>query len=153
MSAPKGVKLHKQLSTSAKVALWAARIALLGVCIINVRCALQFVFFPEDFIAYYELSGVSGAVALQGLGVAFLMWNVTYPFAIANPLRFRLVYLIVLLQQLVGLVGELIIYSGIEQSHTVLLAGIERFIIFDAAGLVVMFAAFVWLWVASSRRP
>lgn len=47
-----------------------------------------------------------GAAAVQGLGIAFLMWNATYPAVIASPLRFRAVAVIVLVQQAIGLAGE-----------------------------------------------
>ena len=45
---------------------------VLTVFIFNVQCALQFIFLLYDFIGCYELVGVGGRVALQGIGVAFL---------------------------------------------------------------------------------
>lgn len=123
----------------------AARIAVALVFALNVQCALQFVLWPEAFAGAYELSGVAGEAAVRGLGVAFLMWNATYPAVIASPRRFRALYVVVLVQQAIGLVGETAILLGLPGGHEVLAASILRFIAFDAVGLVLMTAAFAWL--------
>lgn len=55
---------------------------------------------------------------------------------------------IVLVQQAIGLAGESWLRFGLPAGHAALSASIERFILFDAAGLVLMAAAFGWLlWV------
>lgn len=72
-------------TAASKTALWAARVALTVVFAVNVQCAAQFIIWPDAFAPAYELAGVAGSVAVQGLGVAFLMWNVTYPPAIIDP--------------------------------------------------------------------
>ena len=54
-------------------------------------------------------------------------------------------YVVVLVQQAIGLVGETAILLGLPGGHEVLAASILRFIAFDAAGLVLMAAAFAWL--------
>lgn len=129
----------------------AARIVVAAVFLINVQCALSFVLQPASFAGAYELSGVSGNVAVQGIGVAFLMWNATYPAVIANPRRYRAVFLIVLAQQAIGLVGETAILLGLPAGHEVLAASILRFIAFDAAGLIAMLAAFAALQLRLPR--
>lgn len=129
----------------------AARIVVAAVFLINVQCALSFVLQPASFAGAYELSGVSGNVAVQGIGVAFLMWNATYPAVIANPRRYRAVFLIVLAQQAIGLVGETAILLGLPAGHEVLAASILRFIAFDAAGLIAMLAAFAALQLRPPR--
>lgn len=129
----------------------AARIAVAIVFLLNVQCALQFALWPAAFAGAYELSGVAGEAAVRGLGVAFLMWNVTYPAVIASPRRFRALYVVVLAQQAIGLAGESAILLSLPAGHDVLAASILRFIAFDAAGLALMAAAFVWL-TASARR-
>ena len=114
------------LPVRVRRAAWLARAAFLLVFAINVP----------------------GAAAVQGLGIAFLMWNATYPAVIASPLRFRAVAVIVLVQQAIGLAGESWLRFGLPAGHAALSASIERFILFDAAGLVLMAAAFGWLlWV------
>ena len=119
-----------------------------SVFAINVQCAASFVLWPDAYAPSFEVAGVPGAAAVQGLGIAFLMWNATYPAVIASPLRFRAVAVIVLVQQAIGLAGESWLRFGLPAGHAALSASIERFILFDAAGLVLMAAAFGWLlWV------
>lgn len=130
----------------------AARLAVAIVFALNVQCALQFVLAPGSFAAAYELSGVAGEAAVRGLGVAFLMWNVTYPAVIANPRRFRSLYIVVLVQQVIGLLGETSILLSLPTGHDVLAASILRFIAFDATGLALMAAAFAWLAATRRRR-
>jgi len=126
------------LPVRVRRAAWLARAAFLLVFAINVQCAASFVLWPDAYAPSFEVAGVPGAAAVQGLGIAFLMWNATYPAVIASPLRFRAVAVIVLVQQAIGL----------PAGHAALSASIERFILFDAAGLVLMAAAFGWLlWV------
>lgn len=132
-------------------AVWLARLAFLAVFVVNVQCAVQFALWPEAYAGGFELAGVPGEAAVQGLGIAFLMWNATYPAVIASPLRFRALGVVVLVQQAVGLVGESWIRLGLPAGHEALAAGIDRFIAFDAAGLVLMGAAFGWLALTSRR--
>lgn len=119
------------------------RIAFALVFAINVQCALSFIAWPEAYLSAYELQGVSGMAAVQGTGVAFLMWNVTYPLVIIDPRKYWIVAYIVLIQQFVGLVGESYILWTLPAGHEVLGASIERFIAFDATGFVLMVLAMV----------
>ena len=131
-----------------KVAIWATRIAFALVFIVNVQCALQFAFTPGNFAAAYELDGVAGEAAVRGLGIAFLMWNATYPVFIAFPRRFWVLGWVILAQQAIGLVGESALLFTLPAGHDVLAASIARFIAFDAAGLVAMGAT----WLAMARQ-
>ena len=124
------------LPVRVRRAAWLARAAFLLVFAINVQCAASFVLWPDVYAPSFEVAGVPGAAAVQGLGIAFLMWNATYPAVI------------VLVQQAIGLAGESWLRFGLPAGHAALSASIERFILFDAAGLVLMAAAFGWLlWV------
>lgn len=130
-----------------------ARVAFAIVFVINVQCAVAFVLWPDAYAASFELAGIPGAAAVRGLGVAFLMWNATYPAVIASPVRFRAVAVIVLVQQAIGLVGETWLRAGLPDGYTTLSASIERFILFDGLGLVLMAAALAWLvWVERKAR-
>ena len=122
---------------------WIARIAVGAVFAMNVWCSLGFIVDPGAYAASYELTGVAGQAAVQGLGVAFLMWNVTYPLVIARPSTHLTLYAVVLAQQVVGLVGETVISLSLPSGHTTLAAALERFIVCDGAGLLVMALAFV----------
>ena len=131
----------------------AMRIAYAAVFTINVQCALSFVLWPEAYASSFELAGVAGDAAVRGLGVAFLMWNVTYPAVIACPHRFRALAVVVLVQQAIGLMGESWIWATLPAGHDVLVASISRFVAFDAAGLVLMAAAFAWFAWTERRSP
>lgn len=128
-----------------RTATWVARVVVAVVFVLNVQCALSFVLWPGSYVGGFELSGTAGEVAVRGIGVAFLMWNVTYPAVIVSPRRFTALYVVVLVQQLVGLVGELWILIGLPAGHEAIADSIGRFVAFDAAGLIAMAAAFVWL--------
>lgn len=131
-------------------ATWIVRIAFAAVFAVNVQCALSFAFAPGDYAAAYELSGVAGEAAVRGIGIAFLMWNVTYPAFIVAPDRFRVLGWVILAQQLVGLVGESMLLFLLPAGHDVLAASVVRFIAFDGGGLVLMGAA--WAYALSRGR-
>lgn len=137
----------------SRAAAVATRIAYAAVFALNVQCAIQFVLWPEAYAPQFELAGVAGAAAVRGLGVAFLMWNATYPAVIANPRRFRALAVVVLVQQAIGLVGESWIWASLPAGHDALAASIGRFVVFDGAGLVLMTAAFGWLALTTRKRP
>lgn len=134
--------LPKAVSKSSKQALWCTRVVFGVVFIINVQCALQFVFTPDTYVGAYELEGIAGTIALQGMGIAFLMWNVTYPFFIAHPIKWRIVGIIILFQQAIGLFGESLLLACLPSEHEILASSIQRFIFFDGIGLLVMAAAY-----------
>ena len=140
---------------SVRKAAWLARIAVLIVFILNVMCAIQFIAEPMRYAAAYGLPATQDSAAMvAGLGVAFLMWNVTYPAVIFSPRRFRALYVVVLIQQLVGLIGESFIWWRLINAGLgsgLMAAGIMRFVIFDAGGLVIMLAAFIVLAMATQR--
>ena len=135
-----------------KSVIWAARIALIIVFVINVQCAIQFIAWPHLFAPAYQVSGIPGSVAIQGLGVAFLMWNATYPIAIINPDKYRIVFAIVLVQQGIGLIGETLIYCGIPAGYELLTSSILRFIAFDAAGLLLMGITGIALLISRKQK-
>lgn len=142
---------NRRMTRGQRAAGIAARVAVALVFAVNVQCAASFVLWPEAFAGGFELAGVPGAAAVRGLGVAFLMWNATYPPVIANPRRFRALFAVVLVQQAVGLAGESWILLSLPVGHAALAASIIRFIAFDAAGLVLMAAALAWLVLADRR--
>ena len=137
--------------TRNRGALWALRIAFAIVFIINVQCALSFVIWPASYAAAYELEGVAGNAAVQGIGIAFLMWNATYPAFIAQPQRFSVLGWVIIAQQIIGLIGETGLFISLPAGHEVLASSVMRFIVFDAAGLVVMFITWA-IWLAARRR-
>lgn len=123
--------------------------SVLLVFAINVQCAASFVLWPRCLRTVVRGGrACPGAAAVQGLGIAFLMWNAHLPRRhrqpAALPRRGR---------HRAGAAGhrpcgESWLRFGLPAGHAALSASIERFILFDAAGLVLMAAAFGWLlWV------
>lgn len=149
--AKKAPRQTRPLSPILTVAIGAARLCFAFVFVVNVQCALGFVLTPEAYLGAYELAGVPGRVAAQGIGIAFLMWNCTYPAFIAAPRRFTALGVVILVQQAVGLIGESFIRITLPAGHELLASSIDLFITFDAVGLVLMGASFAFLQIAKGR--
>lgn len=145
-------KASHESTALCRGAVWAARIAVAVVFVVNVQCALGFVVDPGTYASAFEQHGAAGYAAMQGLGVAFLMWNATYPPAIVDPVKHGALFAVVLVQQAIGLVGETVIAATLPAGHDVLAESIQRFIAFDAFGLVIMGATFTVLLVTMRRN-
>lgn len=124
---------------------WICRIIYFGVFVLNVSCALMFIFAPNDHAGAYELSGAPGLAAVRGIGVAFLMWNATYPLFIYKPSDHIPLGWIIVIQQMIGCLGEIYVFVCIGAEHELLKASIIRFVEFDVAGLVLMLASLLLL--------
>ncbi len=135
-----------------KATTWIVRVAFTAVFVINVQCALSFALSPANFAAAYELDGVAGEAAVRGIGIAFLMWNATYPAFIVAPKRFTVLGWVILAQQAIGLVGESLLLASLPAGHDVLAASVVRFIAFDGVGLVVMAAAFACMLIVHRQN-
>lgn len=136
---------------SVKIAIWVVRLCFAFVFVVNVQCALGFALAPEAYMGAYELGGVPGRVATQGIGIAFLMWNCTYPLVTWRPERHRALASVVLAQQVVGLVGESLIRATLPAGHDLLASSIDLFIAFDAIGLVLMAASWGIFFLLEKR--
>lgn len=128
-----------------KAVLWLNRAAFAVVFAINVWCAVVFITSPQAFVGAYELQGVAGEAAVRGMGVVFLMWNVTYPLYIFKPDKYRVLGGIIIAQQAIGCLGETFILLTLGGGHDLLASSIMRFIAFDVGGLVIEVVAFVIL--------
>lgn len=143
-------RLGKGSNSATDTRTNVVRICFCVVFLINVQCAMSFIIWPESFASAYQLTGLAGNVAIQGIGVAFLMWNATYPAFIVSPGRFKALGWVIIAQQIIGLVGESCILIGLlglsdAASYSVLASSIERFIAFDAGGLLIMSASFAFM--------
>ncbi len=131
--------------------LWLARLALVVVFFFKVSCALAFVVRPAAYAPGFEVSGVVGQVIVRGIGILFLMWNVTYPLAIRDPWRYRWLFLIVIIQQVIGLAGETWMLLTLPPGHAALATTGWRFVAFDGGGLVAMLITFALMQLTHSR--
>jgi hypothetical protein len=132
--------------------LWLARLALAVVFFFNVSCALAFIARPEAYAPGFEVSGVAGEALVRGMGILFLMWNVTYPLAIWHPRRYRWLFLIVIVQQAIGLAGETWMLLALPPGHTALTATGCRFVAFDGGGFVAMLVTSALMHRCMSRK-
>jgi hypothetical protein len=123
------------------VRLWLSRGCIAIVFFVNVQCAAAFIVSPGAFAPSYELSGAVGAATIQAIGVLFLMWNVPYAMALWHPVRHCLSLWEAIIMQAIGVIGELLLLISLPGGHQVLHSSIERFILFDGMGLVLLLAA------------
>jgi hypothetical protein len=135
--------MHNQLEQRNNVKPWIARLLIGAVFCANLSAAIPFILFPERFVGGFELSGLPGEVSVRGLGITFLMWNATYLPILLKPQHFRILFLIVLAQQLIGLVGETVIWWNLPDGYAALSGTGLRFILFDGLGLLALLIAFV----------
>lgn len=131
------------------IVIWVVRLVVGAVFLMNVGCGLSFLARPDRYAAAFEVGGVPGLALVRGLGVLFLMWNATYPLVIFQPDKNRAIFAIVLIQQVIGLAGEIWIWLGLPAGHAALRATGFRFILFDGIGFLGMLAAF---WLLELRR-
>ena len=122
-------------------AMWG-RLAVGLVLVANLTAAIPYVIDPAAYAGAFELSGAPGAAMVRGLGILFLMWNVTYLPVIIDPLRQRTLFVVVLVQQVIGLAGEIWIVASLPAAHATLAAAGLNFIVFDGAGLALLVLAF-----------
>lgn len=134
-----------------RTTLWLARLALVVIFFFNVTCALAFVARPSAYAHGFEVSGVVGEVLVRGIGVLFLMWNVTYPLVIWHPRRYHRLFVIVIVQQAIGLAGETWMLLTLPPGHAALETTGWRFVAFDGGGLVAMLVTFALMMVHQRR--
>ncbi len=127
-----------------------ARILIGLVVLDNLACALLFLISPSDYVLSFELQGAAGNVMIQGIGLLFVMWCVPYVFALVNPRKFRISLLEAILMQAIGLAGESILLAMLSPELTILHTIVLRFIVFDAAGLALLFLAG---WLTRKQSP
>lgn len=121
---------------------WFARILIGLVILSNLECAILFIVHPEKSAPGYELSGVTGNFAIQGMGILFLMWSVPYIFALIHPLKYRVSLIQAGIMQTIGLAGESLLLAALPAGHPVLFSSIVRFILFDAGGWILLILAY-----------
>ncbi len=125
------------------------RILIGLVFLANIQCALVFLINPSPYIFGFGLDGAAGEQIVRALGLLFVMWNVPYAFALANPIKHRVSLIEAVIMQAVGLIGEagILLIGGpyslpIENTLT-------RFILFDGIGLVFLLIA---LWLVKKEK-
>lgn len=131
--------------------IWLTRIVVGIVFLANINASFAFILKPSLYAPDFEVEGVAGRAIVQGIGILFLMWNVTYPLVIFQPIRYMTLFGIILVQQAIGVVGETWLWLSIPPGHTALRATGWRFIVFDGGGLLLMGLAYLILWKGRRR--
>lgn len=121
--------------------VWAARLFILVVLFLNLQAAFLFMLTPDAFVHAFQLEGVPGRAAIAGYGILFLMWQVPYVFALLHPVKFRISLWQALIMQGIGTLGESILLSTIPGEYRLLRSSIQRFILFDATGVLLLLGA------------
>lgn len=123
--------------------VWIARALIAVVLFLNLQAAVLTIFRPQDYVSAFQLEGEPGRVAVVGVGILFLMWQVPYIFALLNPLKNRRSLLEAVIMQGIGLVGESVLLTTISPEYEMLRGSIRRYSQFDAGGLVLLMIALV----------
>jgi hypothetical protein len=124
--------------------LWLSRLLIAVVTLWNLQAALVFFLWPQVYAPGFMLTGLPGETAIRGVGVLFAMWNLPYLVALWQPGRYRLALQLALAMQLLGVLGESLIYLTVPADYAILRASLVRFIAFDAAGALLLGGAY-WL--------
>jgi len=132
------------ISASASRRLRLARLLIGLVAVWNLQAALVFIAWPHLYAPGFMLTGVPGEAAVRGVGVLFVMWNLPYLLALWHPQQYRLALQLALAMQVLGVLGESLIYFTFPADYPILRASILRFTAFDAAGVILLGAAY-WL--------
>jgi hypothetical protein len=130
--------------------IWVCRILICLVLLDNFQAAVFFMASPDRYIPGFDLSGPAGRIAIQSIGILFLMWCVPYFFAAVHPIRFRVSHIEACIMQAVGIICQTVLLFSLPHGLVATPVSLERFIIFDFAGLVLLLAA---LWISLSFLP
>jgi hypothetical protein len=130
--------------------LWISRILIGLVLLDNLQAAVFFITKPDGFAAAFDLAGPAGIAAMRSTGILFLMWCVPYTFAAVHPIRFRISLIEACIMQTIGIVGESFLLIKLPAELVNIPSSLGRFIIFDAAGLILLLIA---LGLSSSIQP
>lgn len=134
--------MGNQGTTAPLWRLWFSRALIGWVFFANLTAAIPYILTPEQFVSSFELSGISGVVMVRSIGTLFLMWNVTYPPILLRPNRYRVLFLVVIAQQIIGLASETWMWFSLPTIHGALRATGNRFMVFDGIGLIALLFAF-----------
>ncbi len=121
--------------------IWISRVLIFIVLMDNLQAAIQFILTPETFAPAFDMLGPAALVSMISIGILFLMWCVPYVFAAVHPIRYRISLIEACIMQSVGLIGEAILLWNLPPGLEMTPASIQRFIIFDGVGLILLLSA------------
>lgn len=130
-------------SKSMEIRLWLSRFLVGAVLLVNLQATLTFIFNPAMHVRGFDMSGALGLAMVRTMGVLFLMWNIPYFFAMINPIKYHISLIEALIMQAIGIVGESYILFLLPKNYVNATSSVERFILFDTLGFVVLLIAFL----------
>ncbi len=136
------------MAEKKRTLLIVARLLIAMVLFFNLQAAVLFFVQPEAYMGGFGLEAAVGKPLVRGFGLLFLMWNIPYLFALANPIRHRISLVEAVIMQGLALAGESVILWLDGPFAEVVRMSILRFILFDGVGLVLLTAALLiceWL--------
>lgn len=122
------------------------------VLFFNLQASMLFFLQPEAYLGGFGLEAAIGKPVVRGFGLLFLMWNIPYLFALADPFRHRISLIEAVIMQALALVGESAILWLDVHMPSAAQETIHRFILFDGAGLVLLVTAFLMCEHLHKRR-
>jgi len=125
--------------------VWLARMLVAAVCGWNLSAALPMILRPTDMAGSFAVAacGRGGMIMVQGLGVAFLMWQVPFVPTVWDPRHNRVTFLCLIVMQMVGLAGETLMLASLSEGSPALRATGLRFVAFDGAGLILLIVGYL----------
>ena len=130
---------------------WVSRVLIGLVLLDNLQAAVLFLFLPARISPGFGLSGTAGNAVIQGIGLLFLMWCVPYFMATLDPRKHRISFIESIAMQTIALVGETILLVLLPVRSSVLTSSVQRFLLFDGLGLVLLWAAAALLWLPGRK--
>jgi hypothetical protein len=118
-----------------------AQLLISIVLLFNITCAFQFLISPQFYNSGFGLFKESPTAIIRGYGILFLMWNIPYLFALANPIRFQVSLIEAIIMQSIGILGEGWIRVSLPQTAELSTNMITRFLYFDVFGLIALTSA------------
>lgn len=131
------------MTNKPNIPLLTARLLIGLVLFFNLQAAVLFYFQPEVYWRAFGLEAAVGRPVVRGFGLLFMMWNIPYFFALANPIRHRISLIEALIMQALALAGEAAILWLDGSMPPAAQETICRFILFDGAGLALLAIAFL----------
>jgi hypothetical protein len=132
----------RQVPQTQIILIWIARILIGLVIFFNLESAFVFLLNPQDYVSGFGLQGDTGNLAIRGIGLLFVMWNIPYLVAFAHPAIHRISLLEAIAMQAIGLIGETILCLSLSPELAAVQNSLTRFIGFDGAGLISLLFAF-----------
>ena len=112
------------------------------VLFFNLQAAVLFFLQPEVYMSGFGLEAAVGRPVVRGFGLLFLMWNIPYLFALADPIRHRVSLIEAVIMQGLALAGETAILGMDGSMPPAAQETIRRFILFDGGGLILLLVSF-----------